>query len=485
MIIRYDFSKMVLDEMIEGLERNFNILNCSPVEIMVEHNRDLFGDFRFSTKGNATQMLEEALAYARAHDLPKVYILIDEYDNFTNQLLTAYKDPLYESVTTGESFLRTFFKAIKAGIGEGSIRTCFCTGVLPVTMDDLTSGYNIAEILTLKPDFTEMLGFNHEEAAEYLRYVIRKYGNNEDRFDELWTLIVNNYDGYRFLPNAHPLFNSTILTYFFKNFAELSGGVPDEMVDENLRTDVNWIRRLTIILENAKEMLDALVIDGELIYSQPDLRSKFNKQKFFDLDFYPVSLYYLGMTTLKDNYVMVLPNLTAQSIYMNYYNELNQISDDARCFVPAYRLFMDHRKLKPLVENYFKEYLGQFPAQVFDKINENFIRCSFYEVLSRYLSNCYTFAVEQNLPSGRADLVLTGISGTAFHNDCRVVEFKYFKAKDATMVEALKVVRPEDADQVRRYAADINRQFPAYRMRAYVVYIAAGKVCKTWEVINL
>ena len=485
MIIRYDFSKMVMDSTMDGLEQNFNDLNCSPVEIMVEHNRDLFGDFKFSVRGNATKMLEEALAYVRMRGLPKVYILIDEYDNFTNQLLTAYKDPLYESVTTGESFLRTFFKAIKAGIGEGSIRTCFCTGVLPVTMDDLTSGYNIAEILTLKPDFTEMLGFNHEEAAEYLRYVIRKYGNNEDRFDELWTLIVNNYDGYRFLPNAHPLFNSTILTYFFKNFAELSGGVPDEMVDENLRTDVNWIRRLTITLENAKEMLDALVIDGELIYSQPDLRSKFNKQKFFDPDFYPVSLYYLGMTTLKDNYVMVLPNLTAQSIYMNYYNELNQISDDARCFVPAYRLFMDHRKLEPLVENYFKEYLGQFPAQVFDKINENFIRCSFYEVLSRYLSNCYTFAVEQNLPSGRADLVLTGISGTAFHNDCRVVEFKYFKAKDAAMIEALEVVRSEDADQVRRYAADINRQFPAYRMRAYVVYIAAGKVCKTWEVINL
>lgn len=369
MIIRYDFSKMVMDSTMDGLEQNFNDLNCSPVEIMVEHNRDLFGDFKFSVRGNATKMLEEALAYVRMRGLPKVYILIDEYDNFTNQLLTVYKDPLYESVTTGESFLRTFFRAIKAGIGEGSIRTCFCTGVLPVTMDDLTSGYNIAEILTLKPDFTEMLGFNHEEAAEYLRYVIRKYGNNEDRFDEL------------------------------------SGGVPDEMVDENLRTDVNWIRRLTITLENEKEMLDALVIDGELIYSQPDLRSKFNKQKFFDPDFYPVSLYYLGMTTLKDNYVMVLPNLTAQSIYMNYYNELNQISDDARCFVPAYRLFMDHRKLEPLVENYFKEYLGQFPAQVFDKINENFIRCSFYEVLSRYLSNCYTFAVEQNLPSGRADLV--------------------------------------------------------------------------------
>ncbi|EJX06558.1 hypothetical protein EVA_05336 [gut metagenome] len=81
------------------------------------------------------------------------------------------------------------------------------------------------------------------------------------------------------MPNARPLFNSTILTYFLKKFA-VNGTIPDEMVDENLRTDVNWIRRLTITLENAKEMLDALLVDGELIYSQPDLRSKFNKHKF-------------------------------------------------------------------------------------------------------------------------------------------------------------------------------------------------------------
>ena len=485
MIIRYDFSKMVMDSTMDGLEQNFNDLNCSPVEIMVEHNRDLFGDFKFSVRGNATKMLEEALAYVRMRGLPKVYILIDEYDNFTNQLLTAYKDPLYEQITTKDSFLRTFFKVIKAGIGEGSIRTCFCTGVLPVTMDDLTSGYNIAEILTLEPEFLNMLGFTYEEAGAYLRYVLDKYTEGQDRFNEIWQLIVNNYDGYRFLPEAEPLFNSTILTYFFKKFAVRKGGIPRELVDENLRTDIGWIRRLTLSLENAKEMLDALVINDELPYNVPDLSSKFNKKKFFDKTFYPVSLFYLGMTTLRNNYRMVLPNLTMRSIYMDYYNEMNHIEGGAPRYVPTYERFTEDRRFEPLVQNYFEQYLGQFPAQVFDKINENFIRCSFYEVLSRYLSNCYTFAVEQNLPSGRADLVLTGISGTAFHNDCRVVEFKYFKAKDATMVEALKVVRPEDADQVRRYAADINRQFPAYRMRAYVVYIAAGKVCKTWEVINL
>ena len=113
MIVRYDFSAMAMADDMEGLEQNFNRLNCSPVEIMVTHNRDLFQDFQFTTKGNASQMLEEALGYAREHGLPKVYILIDEYDNFTNQLLTAYKDPLYEQIATKDSFLRTFFKVIK------------------------------------------------------------------------------------------------------------------------------------------------------------------------------------------------------------------------------------------------------------------------------------------------------------------------------------------------------------------------------------
>lgn len=238
------------------------------------------------------------MGYAREHGLPKVYVLIDEYDNFTNQLLTAYKGPLYEQVTTKDSFLRTFFKVIKAGIGEGSIRTCFCTGGLPVTMDDLTSGYNIAEILT----------------------------------------------------------------YFFKKFAVRKGGIPSELVDENLRTDIGWIRSLTLSQENSKEMLDALVIDDELSYNVSDLSSKFNKRKFFDKNFYPVSLFYLGMTTLRNNYRMVLPNLTMRSIYMDYYNEMNHIEGNAQRYVPTYERFTEERRFEPLVQNYFEQYLGQFPA---------------------------------------------------------------------------------------------------------------------------
>ena len=482
MIARYDFSKMVMADSMEGLEKNFNILNRGPVEIMVTHNRDLFGDFQFSTRENATQMLEEVLAYARAHDLPPVYILIDEYDNFTNQLLTSYNDPLYEKVTTADSFLRTFFKVIKKGIGEGSIRTCFCTGVLPVTMDDLTSGYNIAEILTLESDFINMLGFTHAEADAYLRYVLDKYTGSQERYDEIWQLIVNNYDGYRFSPKGEKLFNATILTYFLKNFATRHGEVPEEMIDENLRTDIGWLRRLTLSLENSKAMLDALVIDNGLYYNVADLSSKFNKQKFFDKNFYPVSLFYLGMTTLQNNFRMALPNLTMRSIYMDYYNVLNRIDGGANRYVPTYERFVDERDFESLVRNYFEQYLGQFPAQVFDKINENFIRCSFFELVSRYLSSCYTFAIEQNNSEGRADFEMTGIPGTDYYTDDRLVEFKYYKAKEAEKMLGLDAPLPEHVEQVHRYAEDTLRHFPNYKVRTYVVYICANRGWKCWEV---
>ena len=482
MIIRYDFSAMVMADNMEGLEQNFNILNRGPVEIMVTHNRDLFGDFQFSTRENATQMLEEVLAYARAHDLPPVYILIDEYDNFTNQLLTSYNDPLYEKVTTADSFLRTFFKVIKKGIGEGSIRTCFCTGGLPVTMDDLTSGYNIAEILTLESDFINMLGFTHAEADAYLRYVLDKYTGSQERYDEIWQLIVNNYDGYRFSPKGEKLFNATILTYFLKKFAVNKGEVPEEMIDENLRTDIGWLRRLTLSLENSKAMLDALVIDNGLAYNVADLSSKFNKQKFFDKNFYPVSLFYLGMTTLQNGFRMTLPNLTMRSIYMDYYNVLNRIDGGAMRYAPVYERFTQERDFESLVRNYFEQYLGQFPAQVFDKINENFIRCSFFELVSRYLSSCYTFAIEQNNSEGRADFEMTGIPGTDYYTDDRLVEFKYYKAKEAEKMLGPDAPLPEHVEQVHRYAEDTLRHFPNYKVRTYVVYICANRGWKCWEV---
>lgn len=327
LIIRYDFSAMVMAENMQGLSHNFDALNCSPVEIMVEHNRDLFGDFEFANQGSAAKMLEEVLAYIRSHDFPKAYILIDEYDNFTNQLLTSYNDPLYEDVTTKDSFLRTFFKVIKKGIGEGSVRSCFCTGVLPVTMDDLTSGYNIAEILSLEPTFLNMLGFTYEETKTYLHYVLDKYTPDagDERFEEIWQLIVNNYGGYQFSPNGEPLINPTFLTYFLKNLAINAGGIPSELIDRNLWSNINQIRSLIFSHDCVKEELDSLIIEDVLLYNISDLSRQFNMKKFSEKDLYPISLYYLGLTTLQNAYRMRIPNITVRNTCMNLLYYVNRL----------------------------------------------------------------------------------------------------------------------------------------------------------------
>ena len=183
-------------------------------------------------------------------------------------------------------------------------------------MRGVSVAVSVQEILTLEPNFLNMLGFTYEETETYLRYVLDKYSTGQERFDEIWQLIVSNYDGYRFRPNGDRLFNATILTYFFKKFAANAGSIPDELVDENLRTDINWIRRLTLSLDNAKAMLDALIIDDELPYNVADLSKKLDKQNVFDIRFYPIILFFYGVITLKDKYYMAFPDKIMRNILL-------------------------------------------------------------------------------------------------------------------------------------------------------------------------
>ncbi|MCB9018137.1 MAG: AAA family ATPase [Prevotellaceae bacterium] len=479
-IIRYNFSTMqVVDDMTQ-LKKNFDDAYIAPVEIAVAHNSDILNGFVPSDPRDASKMLADLLNYISKNNLPQAYILIDEYDNFTNQMLTANNDHLYEDVTTGDSFLRTFFKVIKAGLETGAVNTCFCTGVLPVTIDDMTSGYNVAQVITLEPEFRYMLGFTHEEARTYLRYVLERYIGSQERFDEIWQLLLSNYDSYRFSSDAEPLFNSTIISYFLQKFANQKE-VPNELIDYNLRTDVNWIRRLTLTLDNAKEMLDKLLIDGELSFLSKSLASKFNKRKFFNKDYYPASLFYLGMVSIKDAYNMALPNLTMKNIYMDYYNELHDVGQNDAIFAPYFETFAKDRRLETLVQMYFEKYLGQFPAQAFDKVNENFIRCSFFGMVSQGMYNQYTFSMENNLPSGRTDFEMIGVPGTSYHNDVRLIEFKYFHAKDERRIKGKREPYAEDKKQVLAYKADIQAQWPQYKITAYVVYICANRCYKCFN----
>lgn len=482
MVLHLDFSIVPVSDSVSDIERNFGFaVNQAIRGIAGVSYKRYFTEYDDVDTTNPTQILSNILEYVRLHNTPKLYVIIDEYDNFTNQLITSSNDRIYEEVTTGDSFLRTFFKVIKEGIKDNTISNCFITGVLPITMDDLTSGFNIAEMVTLQPRLASMLGFTHAEVDAYLNTVFESYGFDKEVLPEIKQIIESNYNGYRFLPTAEPIYNSTILTYFLKYYTINDAEVPDELIDENVRTDLNWIKRLTLGEENAKEMLHQLVYESTLSYNKADMKSKFNRGQFFQKEFYSISLFYLGMTTIRDNYQMCLPNNTIRTIFIDYYNTLNKIEGIASRYVYIFEQFLKDHSLETLFKGYYKEYLGQFPAQSFDKINENFVRSTFYELCGRYLSSGYTFTIEQNYPSGRCDWEMTGRPNTPSHKEKFIIEFKYFKTKEIRKTKALTEPYPEDRKQVENYAIDMLAEFPFLKIRKYVIYVMANKGYRLWE----
>lgn len=483
MVLHLDFSIVQVADNMNVLEQMFDDVMLPKIRGLVEVTyKPLFKNFRFTERQSASSLLSNILTYITLNDLPPLYLIIDEYDNFTNQLITTFKDTLYSELTTGDSFLRTFFKVIKEGVKSQGIGGVFITGVLPITMDDLISGFNIAQMVTLQPGLVDMLGFTYEETETYLQAVFDGYGFDKTLLPEIRQIVRNNYDGYRFLPNVAPIYNSTILTYFLNDFTINNGTIPDELIDENLRTDLGWIKRLTLGEEQAKDMLHQLVYEGTLGYTREMLKSKFTREQFFQKEFYPISLYYLGMTTLADNFDMVLPNNTMRTIFVDYYNTLNDLRGTADKYIGFFKQFTKNHSIETLFDGYYRVYLGQFPAQSFDKMNENFIRNTFYELCNRYLSSEFLFALEQNYPSGRADWEITGRPGTSYHKNKQIVEFKYFPSKEAKHILSIDAPRVEDVEQVCRYAADAKELFPDFHIRQFVVYVAANKGYRIWEV---
>lgn len=225
-----------------------------------------------------------------------------------------------------------------------------------------------------------------------------------------------------------------------------------------------------------------LVYDGALPYSRDDMMSKFNRKQFFQKEFYPISLFYLGMTTLVNRYQMTLPNNTMRTIFVDYYNNINDLKGRADKYVPIFESYLKDFSMETLFSGYYREYLGQFVAQRFDKMNENFVRNTFYELCVRYLSGDYTFAIKQNYPSGRCDWEMTGRPRTPRHHRKELVELKYFTAKEMRKIKALTAPYPKDVEQVVGYAHDAIAMFPACRVRRYVIYVMANKGFRLWEV---
>ncbi|MEZ4714041.1 MAG: AAA family ATPase [Caldilineaceae bacterium] len=405
--------------------------------------------------------------------LPRLFVVIDEYDNFANQLVTGHKDLLYQQLVAEDSFFKSFFKTLKEGRETGAIVNVFITGVLPILIDELASGFNIATIITLDEEFEAMLGFTQSEVDHLLDEIYIDYALNPATRQEVDTVIKNHYNGYHFVePQAEALYNSTILMYFLLHLTRY-GRMPEFLTDLNLRTDLSWVRRLTSAHAGDTEaFVTQLTTENRIAYDKNFLTTKFNTSQFFQPGFYPISFFYLGMLTLEDKFFLRLPNLNLRQIFIEYFNELHHIDVSTR-YSELMQAFVNQPDLEFLFAGYWREYISQFPEAIFAKVNENFYRATFFELCSRYLSHLFTWNVERSYPSGKSDLEFVGKYHEKFAGLHWVIEFKYFSnsefRKFNTTIDAFQL-RAEDTAQIAGYVEGLRGEYPEARIEQYVIY---------------
>lgn len=248
-VLHLDFSVVDPTGTIQDIEDSFNAICNINLQSVLNRYETWFKnsniDNRFSQHNAAAQNLKAILAAISDFNLPRLYIIIDEYDNFANQLIVARDDKLYRELTAEDGFLKTFFKTLKEGRKTGAISNVFITGVLPITMDELASGFNIARFITLNPQFENMLGFTQQEVDKLLDDIYSDYEFDPLTRHEIDAIIKNHYNGYHFVnPSGEAVYNSTMLSNFLVEFCE-NREIPKHLTDLNLRTDLSWIKRLT------------------------------------------------------------------------------------------------------------------------------------------------------------------------------------------------------------------------------------------------
>ena len=388
----------------------------------------------------------------------QIYLFIDEYDHFTNKILSepsCLED--YKSETHGTGYLRSFFDTVKAGT-DSTIKRCFVTGVSPVTMDDLTSGFNIGTNYSLSPEFNEMTGFNEEEVRAMLDYYATTCQFHHST-DELIEAMKPWYDNYCFAEQSYggtTMYNSNMVLYFVDNYIRNGGYMPRNMVEENIRVDYNKLRML---IRKDKEFahdastIQTLVQQG---YVTGELKTGFPAETVAEPDNFISLLFYFGMLTIsgtkRGKTLLTIPNQVVREQLYSYlldtYNEADLRFDNwekgklasAMAYRGDWKAYFD----------YIAECLHRYSSQRDKQKGEAYVHG--FTLAMTAQNRFYRPISEQENQEGYADIFmfpLLDIYKDMLHS--YIIELKYAKGKDSD--EKVEQLRQEAITQANRYAA--------------------------------
>ena len=270
-------------------------------------------DFYINEESEAEDILDNLIkAFEIQRQNEKIYVIIDEYDHFANELL-GFNTNQFKNLVSKNGKVRKWYEILKKGT-ESVIDRIFITGVAPITLDSLTSGFNIGSDKTQNEKFNEMMGFTEEE----LKKLMREQNISEEKQKEILPIMRENYDGYRFsLYGKEKIYNSNMCLYFLNNYIEL-GRIPEQLIDVNIASDYSKLgKMLDLCKGEEREKVIEKTVSGEGIISE--IRQKFNPaMEFTETDLVSM-LYYLGYLTIEGDEVgypkLNIPNNVMKGFY--------------------------------------------------------------------------------------------------------------------------------------------------------------------------
>ena len=435
-ILKIDFSGMSSNNgTIENIEKKFKNRIIEGINKFMSYYDNYI---KINEDNNSADILSFFLSSIKLDH--KIYVIIDEYDNFTNSLLDSNNIDIFQGILGKNGFVKDFYARIKEYSGS-VIDRCFITGVCSISLDSMTSGFNIATNITNEYDFNSMTALEKWE----IKNIIKDIPDSDYHLNTM----IEYYDGYCFSEGIkEKVFNPTLTMYYLKYLFE-KGASPQRLLDSNIISNYEQIKNI-VSLGDYKEILDDIFDNGEIV---SNLSVNFNLNKKISRSDIISLLYYFGYLTIKEGYIsgyrFIIPNRVMKTIYGDYY--LAILNDD---LIKTYdeREFdiideiINNGKLDKLCD-YISYLLENMDNRIFINYKEKDLQIMIYTILIRYL--ILDVYLEYPIGNDFIDMVIF----TKNYN--YIIELKYIKKKDK---KDYKKIHNEAKKEISKYTLDVENK---------------------------
>ena len=465
-ILRFNFSG-INTETVETTIKGFKNKAMASINVFAKR----YGiDFYINEEREAEDILNDLFKAFYTQKLnEKIYVIIDEYDHFANELLGFYPEH-FRSLVSKNGKVRKWYEVLKEGT-ETVVDRIFITGVAPITLDSLTSGFNIGTDITQDVDFNDMMGFTKNELIE----ILNNQEISKEEQEKILPIMKENYDGYKFsLEAKNQIYNSNMCLFFLSKYIRL-GEIPDDLIDMNIASDYSKIGKMLDLCkgENRAEILRKTV-QGEPIVNT--IVKKFNPAIEFDETDMISMLYYLGYLTISGELVgipkLIIPNKVMKEIYASYFMQLIDKEAEFRIDSSTNQEILiqlaQEGRIDKIVE-VLKIYLNNLSNRDLIKFDEKYIKLIFYCIAMNIKS--YSVKSEMEVNRNYPDILLVPRDRKKGYKAI-MVEFKYLKKGETAKLEDKQ---KEAREQIERYS-EFDDIKDIEGLRKYTIVVAGNEL---------